>query len=54
MEVFLKYFGIVAGLIFLYLVVEHASQSATVIRSLSGANVNAILALQGRQPSVLG
>jgi hypothetical protein len=48
MAEFMKYLGIVAFLVFIYLVVEHAQQSANVITSLSKANTNTILALQGR------
>lgn len=47
---FMKYLGIVAFLVFVYLVVVHGDGAKTVINSLSGANTNAILALQGRDP----
>lgn len=48
---FLKYLGIIAFLIFVYLVVVHGEGAKSVINALSGANTNAILALQGRTPS---
>lgn len=51
MAEFMKYLGIVAFLVFVYLVVVHGEGAKTVINSLSGANTNAILALQGRNPS---
>lgn len=46
----MKYIGIVALLVFVYLVVINAAGSTKVINSLSGLNTNAILALQGRTP----
>lgn len=48
MAEFMKYLGIVAFLVFIYLVVNNASAAANVIGSLSKANTNTILALQGR------
>lgn len=51
MAEFMKYLGIVAFLVFVYLVVVHGEGAKTVINSLSSANTNAILALQGRSPS---
>jgi hypothetical protein len=48
MAEFMKYLGIVAFLVFVYLVVTNGSAAAGVIGSLSKANTNAILALQGR------
>lgn len=47
----LKYIGVVAMLIFVYLVVANGANATKVINALSGANTNAILALQGRNPS---
>lgn len=46
----LKYIGVVALLIFVYLVIKGGQSSTAVINALSGANTNAILALQGRDP----
>jgi hypothetical protein len=46
----LKYMGIVAFLVFVYLVVINYSGAKSVIGALSSANTNAILALQGRNP----
>lgn len=51
MAEFMKYLGIVAFLVFVYLVVVHGDGAKTVINSLSSANTNAILALQGRNPT---
>lgn len=48
---FMKYLGFVGLLVFTYLVVFNSDKSKTVINSLSAANTNAILALQGRTPS---
>lgn len=48
---FLKYLGGIFFLIFVYLVVANGANATKVINALSGANTNAILALQGRQPS---
>jgi hypothetical protein len=48
---FLKYLGVIALLIFVYLVVSNGANATRVINALSGANTNAILALQGRNPS---
>jgi len=50
MAEFMKYLGIVAFLIFVYLVVVNYQGAKSVIGALSSANTNAILALQGRQP----
>jgi len=47
---FLKYLGIIAFLIFVYLVVVNYAGAKSVIGALSSANTNAILALQGRNP----
>lgn len=47
----MKYLGMIGFLIFVYLVVYNGSNSTRVINALSGANTNAILALQGRNPS---
>jgi hypothetical protein len=47
---FLKYLSVIALLIFVYLVVSNGSNSTQVLNSLSRANTNAILALQGRTP----
>lgn len=47
------YLQIAFVLILVYLVVANGNASTGVINSLSGANTNAILALQGRQPSNL-
>lgn len=44
----MKYMGYAFLLILVYLVVANGSLATKVINSLSGANVNAILALQGR------
>lgn len=45
---FMKYLSIISLLILVYLVVNNAPGTSTVIKALSGANTNAILALQGR------
>lgn len=50
MPEFMKYLGILAFLIFVYLVVVNGEKATRVINALSGANTNAILALQGRDP----
>lgn len=47
---FLKYLSIIFILIFVFLVVSNGSASTNVLNSLSRANTNAILALQGRNP----
>lgn len=47
---FAKYMGYVFLLILVYLVVLNAQLATKVINSLSSANTNAILALQGRDP----
>lgn len=44
---FMKYLGIVAGLVFVYLVVKNGQATQGVLKTLSGVNTNAILALQG-------
>lgn len=46
----LKYLGLVFLLILVYLVVVNGQAATRVINALSGANTNAILALQGRNP----
>lgn len=46
-----KYMGFAFLLILVYLVVFNGQNSTRVINALSGANTNAILALQGRNPS---
>jgi len=46
----MKYLGMIGLLIFVYLVVFNGDKSTKVINALSGANTNAILALQGRNP----
>ena len=46
----LKWMGIVGGLVFVYLVVRNGDAATRAINSLSLANTNAILALQGRDP----
>lgn len=51
MEALMKYLGIIFILILVYLVVINGQASTRVINALSGANTNAILALQGRTPS---
>jgi hypothetical protein len=45
-----KWMGIVFILVMVYLVIKGGSASTSIINSLSGANTNAILALQGRDP----
>lgn len=45
---FLKYLSLAFLLILVYLLVQNASGTSKVIGSLSNANTNAILALQGR------
>jgi len=50
MPALMKYLGILALLIFVFLVVSNGPQATRVINALSGANTNAILALQGRNP----
>lgn len=47
----LKYISLAGLLILVYLLVAHGSDTTRVINALSGANTNAILALQGRTPS---
>lgn len=49
----MKYLGGAGLLIFVYLVVRNGAASVQVINSLSKANTNAILALQGNNPGVL-
>jgi hypothetical protein len=49
----MKYLGGIFFLIFIYLVVSNGQNATKVINSLSGANTNAILALQGRTPSTV-
>jgi hypothetical protein len=49
----MKYLGGAGFLIFVYLVVRNANGSTSVINSVSKANTNAILALQGNQPGIL-
>lgn len=51
MEIVLKWFGVITLLVFVYLVVFYGDKSSAVIKALSGANVNAIEALQGRTPT---
>lgn len=48
---FAKYLSLVGLLILVYLVVANGQNATSVINSLSGANTNAILALQGRTPT---
>ena len=48
MEAFMKYLGIVALLVFVFLVVTNGPAAANVLGALSKANTNAIIALQGR------
>lgn len=50
---FAKYLGVVFLLILVYLVVVNGQLSTKVINSLSSANTNAILALQGRNPQAV-
>lgn len=50
MPEFMKYLGILAFLVFVFLVVSNGRGATDVINALSGANTNAILALQGRMP----
>lgn len=47
---FMKYMGLIGLLIFVYLVVSNGNNASQVLNSISKANTNAILALQGRQP----
>lgn len=49
-EVVLTWIGVIFGLVFLYLVVRNPQGTSSFIRSLSQANTNAILALQGNTP----
>jgi hypothetical protein len=42
------YMGFAAFLIFIYLVLAHGKDSANLLSGLSGANIGAIKALQGR------
>ncbi len=49
---FAKYMGFAFLLILVFLVVSNGQAASKVINALSGANTNAILALQGRQPSM--
>lgn len=51
MAEFQKYLGLAFLLILVYLVVVNGQASTRVINALSGANTNAILALQGRTPT---
>lgn len=48
----LKYIGIAAGLIALFLIVTNSQGATSAINALSSANTNAILALQGRNPAL--
>lgn len=51
----MKYVSLAGLLILVYLIVVNGQNSTRVINALSGANTNAILALQGRTPqSALG
>jgi len=47
-----RYLEIAFLLILVYLLVVNGQSSTQVINALSGANTNAILALQGRTPSL--
>lgn len=47
MDLAFKYLSVVGLLIFVYLVIVNGDKSTRVINALSGANTNAILALQG-------
>lgn len=49
----MKYIGGVGFLIFVYLVVKNGSQATSIINTLSRANTNTILALQGNTPQGL-
>jgi hypothetical protein len=49
----MKYLGGAGFLIFVYLVVRNAGGTTQVINSISKANTNAILALQGNNPGIL-
>lgn len=46
----MKYISLAGLLILVYLLVFYGDKSTRVINALSGANTNAILALQGRNP----
>lgn len=50
----MKYLGIAAFLIALFLILQNARGATSAINALSSANTNAILALQGRQPGPSG
>lgn len=47
-----KWMSVVFLLVLVYLVVANGQSSTRVINALSSANTNAILALQGRTPSL--
>lgn len=49
-EVVMQWIGVVALLVFVYLVVRNGNDASNVIGALSKANTNAILALQGNRP----
>lgn len=49
MDLAKQWISVVALLVFVYLVVRNASGASSVISSLSSANTNAILALQGNR-----
>lgn len=54
MQTFGKYLSIFGGLIVLYLLLKNPSGTARVISSLSAANTNAIVALQGNATGFQG
>lgn len=49
-DVVMQWIGAVVLLVFVYLVVKNGNDATRVINALSGANTNAILALQGNTP----
>lgn len=53
MTALLKWMSIIFGLVFVYLVVRNPQAFSQVVGSLSNANTNAILALQGNRPNTV-
>jgi hypothetical protein len=47
-ETIAQWMSVILILVFVYLVVQHGQDAGHVINTLSSANTNAILALQGR------
>lgn len=48
----LKYISVASLLILVFLLIQGGQTTTGIINALSGANTNAILALQGRTPGI--